>query len=128
MNFVFVFQGGPKEGAELLHHPEVAKWFMTGDVKTANRILFDMTESPFKDREPGTVSFEEMEAKLILKKPFTIELGNCSPFIIAPGEWTDRELYRHARVRIILLSDSNATLMCRKCVYMHEMCYVHEMC
>lgn len=95
--FLAFTSGGPKEGAELLHHPEVAKWFMTGDVKTANRILFDMTESPFKDREPGTVSFEEMEAKLILKKPFTIELGNCSPFIIAPGEWTDRELYRHAR-------------------------------
>lgn len=97
---MLVLQGGAEEGSKLLKHSAIKKWFMTGDVRTANRILFGSPESPFKDREPGTVTFEEMDEKMVLKKPFTIELGSCSPYIIAPGEWTDRELYRHARVRL----------------------------
>lgn len=73
---------------------------MTGDIRTANCILYGTPESPFKDQQPENVNFEDVSNTLKLKKPFTVELGNCSPYIVAPGKWSERELYRHARVSL----------------------------
>lgn len=79
----FVF-GDAAEGNALLNHPEVEKWYMTGAAATAYRIIWGSPTPPSPPAVP------------LIDKPMTVELGNCTPWIICPGKWTQRQLRWHA--------------------------------
>lgn len=76
--------GGADEGKALLNHPEVEKWYMTGSAATASRIIWGTPTPPHPPATP------------IFNKPMTVELGNCTPWIICPGNWSQRQLRWHA--------------------------------
>nr|PUA89993.1 aldehyde dehydrogenase [Toxoplasma gondii TgCATBr9] len=87
-NFLLFVEGDVKQGEALLHHECVTKWYMTGSIHTANRILWG-TPTPPEKTEPVP--------KPLLNKPFTAELGSCTPWIVCPGNWSTRALQWHAR-------------------------------
>ncbi|HUL04518.1 MAG TPA: aldehyde dehydrogenase family protein [Gemmatimonadales bacterium] len=71
--FLAILYGGGEEGAYLVEHPLVSEVHITGSDATYNRIRPRLT------------------------KPITAELGNVSPVIVVPGEYSDRELTHQAR-------------------------------
>nr|CEL66597.1 TPA: aldehyde dehydrogenase [Neospora caninum Liverpool] len=79
-HFLLFVEGDVKQGEALLHHECVTKWYMTGSIATANRILWGKPTPP-----PQT----EPAPKPLLDKPFTAELGSCTP--------STRALQWHAR-------------------------------
>ncbi|CBZ52618.1 hypothetical protein NCLIV_024060 [Neospora caninum Liverpool] len=76
-HFLLFVEGDVKQGEALLHHECVTKWYMTGSIATANRILWGKPTPP-----PQT----EPAPKPLLDKPFTAELGSCTPSL----EWPQR--------------------------------------
>lgn len=83
-NYLNIFFGDAKEGQEMLNHPLVDKWYMTGAAATAYKIIWGAPTPPSSPKEP------------ILNKPFVAELGNCTPWIVCPGQWSHRQLRWHA--------------------------------
>ncbi|XP_026192240.1 uncharacterized protein LOC34618895 [Cyclospora cayetanensis] len=88
--------GGPDEGKALLNHPEVDKWYMTGSAATAYTILWGSPTPPSSPAEP------------LLNKDMTVELGNCTPWIICPGKWSQRQLKWHASAIAAAMSFNGA--------------------
>ncbi|KAL8437708.1 hypothetical protein ACSSS7_000733 [Eimeria intestinalis] len=74
-DYAAILIGDVAEAQILLHHPEVEKWYMTGSAATAYRIIWGEPTPP------------QPPAKPLLDKPMTVELGNCTPWIVCPGKW-----------------------------------------
>jgi len=72
------------KAAALLKTPEICAMVMTGGCKTYDNIVWGA-----EGKKTGKKAFD---------KPVGAELGACSPWIIAPGPWTDKELEHHAGV------------------------------
>ncbi len=86
--FVRFAYGGPDVGDHLVHHPLVDEVHITGSEQTHDAIVFGSGEEGRSRRgrnEP------------VLKKRITSELGNVSPVIVVPGEWSPRALAFQAR-------------------------------
>lgn len=81
--YVYILEGGPSVSSLLLNHPNVDKWIMTGAERTAKQLIFG-TPTPTDTDEPK------------LTKPCLLELGNCSPYIVVPGLWSNSEIDLHA--------------------------------
>lgn len=79
--FVQLVEGGAQEGAYLCHHPAIADIHITGSDKTHDVIVFGKNAAEKKAaRDPA------------LTKPITSELGNVSPVLVLPGEWSSSDL------------------------------------
>ncbi|KAL8450073.1 hypothetical protein Emed_002655 [Eimeria media] len=76
-DYAAILIGDVAEARILLNHPEVEKWYMTGSAATAYRIIWG---EPTPPKPP---------AKPLLDKPMTVELGNCTPWIVCPGKWEE---------------------------------------
>ncbi|KAL8445266.1 hypothetical protein Emag_005155 [Eimeria magna] len=74
-DYAAILIGDVAEARVLLNHPEVEKWYMTGSAATAYRIIWGEPTPP------------QPPAKPLLDKPMTVELGNCTPWIVCPGKW-----------------------------------------
>jgi hypothetical protein len=77
-----IVYGGPEVGKQLCNHPTVADIHITGSGRTYDAIKWQgqpkVGEPPFK-------------------KHVGAELGNKTPYIICPGEWTGEDIDRVAR-------------------------------
>lgn len=78
----FVY-GGADVGKYCNHHPLVDSVHLTGSEATYNNIMFGTPTV-----QPG--------AQPVLTKPVTAELGNVTPYIIVPGQWSERDIEFHA--------------------------------
>lgn len=100
--FVAVCCGGAQLGAELCAHPLVDEIHVTGSERTHDAILFgtgaDAAERKAQDRP-------------VLDKPVTSELGNVSPTIVVPGDWSHQDLLFQA-VQIATQKAHNAGFNC----------------
>jgi acyl-CoA reductase-like NAD-dependent aldehyde dehydrogenase len=76
-------RGGAEEGAYLTRHPAVTDVHITGSDATHDLIVW----GPSADRPLRKLSNDP-----VLGKPITSELGNVSPVMIVPGEYTQTEL------------------------------------
>ena len=80
-----IVYGGPEVGKQLCDHPTVADVHITGSGRTYDAIKWQgqpkVGESPFK-------------------KHVGAELGNKTPYIICPGEWTGGDIDRVARALV----------------------------
>eukprot|EP00923_Selenidium_pygospionis_P005946 GHVN01010221.1.p1 GENE.GHVN01010221.1~~GHVN01010221.1.p1 ORF type:complete len:549 (+),score=64.51 GHVN01010221.1:151-1797(+) len=94
-------------GQYIVQHPLVDTWYMTGAEKTANTVLWGSPCVP----APFPQSNEEIKRKILVDKPFRAELGNCSPIIVAPGNWRTVSLNAHAR-HIVCSMVLNAGHLC----------------
>lgn len=80
-----IVYGDAVEGSYLCRHKSVDEIHITGSDKTHDMIVF------------GPDSALQKQTKTpILNKPITSELGNVSPVIVVPGQWSEDELNYHA--------------------------------
>jgi len=87
--FLALAYGGPEVGAYLTSHADVDAIHVTGSVETHDRIVWG---------EPGPERAARKEAGTpLIHKPVTSELGNVSPVLVVPGDYSDRELDAAAR-------------------------------
>lgn len=82
--FLAVLYGGAEEGTYLIEHAAVDEIHITGSDRTFDRIVWG---PPGAERD-----LRRVEARPLLRKPITAELGNVSPIIIVPGPYTDAQL------------------------------------
>jgi len=85
--FARLTAGGPEVGAYLTFHDGIDTFHVTGSTDTHDRIVFGAGEEGERRRRAGDP---------ILRKPITSELGNVSPVIVLPGEWSTAELQYQA--------------------------------
>jgi acyl-CoA reductase-like NAD-dependent aldehyde dehydrogenase len=81
--FMRVVYGGAQEGAYLCNHPLIDDLHMTGSHHTFEAIVFGTG----KDGEQ-----RKLHKQPILDKHFSAELGNITPLIIVPGDWSESDL------------------------------------
>lgn len=100
--FMRLVYGDVQEGAYLCHHPLVDEIHMTGSHRTYEAIVFgpgEQGQQRKRDRRP------------LLKKKFSAELGNITPVIVVPGDWSQAELRQQA-VKIASWLIFNASYAC----------------
>lgn len=81
--FLRLTRGGAETGAFLTAHPAVDSVHITGSAETHDRIVWGDGEEAARRRAEGRPR---------LAVPITSELGNVSPVIVVPGEWSRAEL------------------------------------
>ena len=96
--FMQVVYGGVEQGRYLCKHEAVETIHITGSHETHNKIVFD-DANPTASSEP------------VNKKTITSELGNVSPVIIVPGNWTDKDISFHAK-NVASMLTNNAGFNC----------------
>jgi aldehyde dehydrogenase (NAD(P)+) len=102
-HFLRVVYGGGDVGAYLCEHPGIHDIHITGSDKTHDRIVWG-PPGPEQDRR-------RRENDPILKKSITSELGNVSPVVIVPGNYTDQELDFQAR-NVVTMVANNGSFNC----------------
>jgi acyl-CoA reductase-like NAD-dependent aldehyde dehydrogenase len=85
--YLRVLYGGAEQGAYLSSHPSVDELHMTGSHHTYEAIVFG----------PGEEGKQRKAANNpVMTKRFTSELGNITPVIVVPGNWSDSEVHAQA--------------------------------
>ena len=88
-------------GALLTAHALVEHVHITGGLATAEKIVWGATPEERRRRKA--------EGAPALQKSITMELGNVSPFIVAPGgEWMDEDLRFQAAHLAAVFSGNNS--------------------
>ncbi len=110
--FLRVAYGGAEEGAYLCNHNGVDEIHITGSDKTFDAIVFGT------GAEGAT---RKAENRPLLTKRITGELGNVSPVIVVPGEWSAGDLAYQAE-HIVSMLTNNAGFNCNatRVVIMHK--------
>ena len=85
--FLALAYGGGEVGSYLCHHEGVDDVHITGSSRTHDLIVFGGGAAGARRKR---------ENRPLLDKPITSELGNVSPIILVPGEWSDADLDFHA--------------------------------
>ena len=86
--YLRIVSGGAQVGAYLTHHPLVTDIHVTGSDKTHDAIVFGT--GPDGERRKAA-------NEPLITKPVSCELGNVSPVVIVPGEWTPKEIAFQAK-------------------------------
>jgi aldehyde dehydrogenase (NAD(P)+) len=81
--FMRIVTGGVDVGAYLVEHPGIDEIHMTGSARTYDAIVFGPGEEGARRKAEG---------KRRLDKRITAELGNVSPTIVLPGDWSEADL------------------------------------
>lgn len=101
--FLAFVYGGAEEGAYLAHHPGVDEVHLTGSKKTYDALVWG---PPGYERE-----LRKARRQPALDKPVTAELGNVSPVIVVPGQYSDAEL-RYQAQEVAAALAMNASYTC----------------
>lgn len=81
--FLRIISGGIEEGSYMCHHAAVEEIHMTGSDKTYEDIVFG----------PGIEGQKrKAERRPLVQKRFTGELGNVTPVIIVPEDWSQTDI------------------------------------
>ncbi len=100
--FLRVVYGGASEGAYLCSHALVDTIHITGSDKTFDAIVFG---------RGAEGAARKASHEPLLSKPITGELGNVSPVIVVPGQWSESDLAYHAE-HIVTMLTNNAGFNC----------------
>jgi acyl-CoA reductase-like NAD-dependent aldehyde dehydrogenase len=97
-----IVKGGAQVGSYLTHHQGIDDIHVTGSDKTHDAIVFGVGEEG-----------ERRKAKNepLVTKPVSCELGNVSPVVIVPGEWTRKEIIFQAK-HVATMVANNAGFNC----------------
>ena len=87
--FMIVTKGNIDISQYMTNHAGVTNMHLTGSDKTYENIVYGRLLS---ENEKGKKTLQKLN-----KKPFTTELGNVTPFIIHPGNWSKSEIRYQAR-------------------------------
>ncbi len=100
--FLRIVRGGAQAGAYLVQHELVTDVHVTGSDKTHDAIVFGVGADGAR---------RKAENDPLVTKPVTGELGNVSPVVIVPGEWTTSEIEYQAR-HVATMFTNNAGFNC----------------
>ena len=100
--FLRIVSGGAAVGAHLSGHDLVDDIHVTGSDKTHDAIVFGT--GPEGERR-------KVENQPLVTKPVSCELGNVSPVVIVPGQWTTSEIGFQAR-HVATMITNNAGFNC----------------
>jgi hypothetical protein len=93
-----IVKGGASAGAHLVGHSLIDEVHVTGSDKTYDAIVFGPGEEGRRRKEAGV---------RLVSKPVTAELGNVSPVIVVPGEWSRRDVsYQALHVASMLVNNA----------------------
>ena len=107
-----IVAGGAAAGAYLTRHPQVDEIHITGSDKTYNAIVFGTGDEGERRRAAG---------QRLLDKPVTAELGNVSPVIVVPGEWSRADLlYQAENVATMLANNAGFNCLSIRVLVTHE--------
>jgi hypothetical protein len=104
--------GGADEGAYLTGHPQTGEVHITGSDKTHDAIVFGTGTDGARRKSKG---------EPILDKAITSELGNVSPVIVVPGEWSTAELlYQAEHVATMLVNNAGFNCLTARVIVTHS--------
>jgi acyl-CoA reductase-like NAD-dependent aldehyde dehydrogenase len=100
--YLRIVSGGAQVGSYLVGHELIGEIHVTGSDKTHDAIVFGV----------GTDGARRKAAnEPLVTKPMTCELGNVSPVVIVPGDWTAAEIDYQAR-HVATMIANNAGFNC----------------
>ena len=102
-NLLRIVYGGADVGAELISDSDIDRVHITGSDRTHDAIVWGSTPQEQADRKAANTP--------LLEKPITSELGNVSPWIIVPGQYSKRQL-RFQAENIVSSVTNNASFVC----------------
>jgi len=97
-----IVEGGAEAGKHLCNHALVDEIHVTGSDKTHDAIVFGVGEDGAR---------RKAENDPLITKPVTCELGNVSPVIIVPGDWSAKDIAFQAESVATMLTN-NAGFNC----------------
>jgi acyl-CoA reductase-like NAD-dependent aldehyde dehydrogenase len=97
-----IVKGGAAAGAHLCASPLVDEIHVTGSDKTHDAIVYGVGEEGARRKAAD---------EPILDKPVTCELGNVSPVIVVPGNWSPSDLEYQA-IHVATMLANNAGFNC----------------
>jgi len=100
--FLRIVSGGARVGSFLTGHDLVQDIHVTGSDKTHDAIVFGVGEEGAR---------RKAENRPQVTKPVSCELGNVSPVVIVPGQWSAKELDYQAR-HVASMVANNAGFNC----------------
>jgi acyl-CoA reductase-like NAD-dependent aldehyde dehydrogenase len=101
--YLRIIYGGADVGAAAVEHPQVDEVHITGSIHSHDAIVWG---PPGEKRER-----RKRENDPVLKKPITSELGNVSPWIIVPGNYSESQL-RFQAENVAASITNNASFNC----------------
>ena len=101
--YLRIIYGGPDVGATAINHGLVDSIHITGSLNAHERIVWG---------PPGREADQRRKTNTpLLQKPITSELGNVSPWIVVPGDYSNRQLAFQAE-NIVASVTNNASFNC----------------
>lgn len=100
--YLRIVQGGAQVGVYLTRHELITHIHVTGSDKTHDAIVFGVG--------PDGAARKAANDPLVTK-PVSCELGNVSPVVIVPGEWTRKEIEYQAK-HVATMFTNNAGFNC----------------
>ncbi|HEX7450458.1 MAG TPA: hypothetical protein VF306_23055 [Pirellulales bacterium] len=101
--FLRLVQGGAEAGACAVQHRWVDEVHITGSLAAHQAIVWGPPGEERQDRQ--------RRGEPLLDKPITSELGNVTPWIVAPGDYTERQLDFQAE-NVAAMIVNNASFNC----------------
>ncbi|HIE97192.1 MAG TPA: aldehyde dehydrogenase family protein [Fuerstia sp.] len=98
-----ILTGGPDVGGAIVHHDSVDEVHITGSAATHDAIVWGS--------DPAERSRRRQNDDPLLQKTVTSELGNVTPWIIVPGEYSTRQLQSQAQ-HVAASITNNASFNC----------------
>jgi acyl-CoA reductase-like NAD-dependent aldehyde dehydrogenase len=110
--FLRIVSGGAQVGAYLTAHADVIDIHVTGSDKTHDAIVFGAGEEGQRRKAANDP---------LITKPVSCELGNVSPVVIVPGEWTKKEIDFQARhVATMIANNAGFNCLTPRIIITHE--------
>jgi len=100
--YLRIVSGGAQVGSYLVGHDLITDIHVTGSDKTHDAIVFGVGAEGARRKAASDP---------VVTKPLTSELGNVSPVVIVPGEWTRGEIDYQAR-HVATMIANNAGFNC----------------
>jgi acyl-CoA reductase-like NAD-dependent aldehyde dehydrogenase len=109
--YLEIVTGGAQVGSYLTAHALVEEIHVTGSDKTHDAIVFGVGDEGARrkaQRDP------------LITKPVSCELGNVSPVVIVPGNWSDAEIaYQAAHVATMLVNNAGFNCLSPRVLITH---------
>ncbi|HET9089156.1 MAG TPA: aldehyde dehydrogenase family protein [Acidimicrobiales bacterium] len=110
--YLAIVSGGAEIGAYLTGHDLVDEIHVTGSDKTHDAIVFGVGEEGER---------RKLARDPLITKPVTCELGNVSPVVIVPGEWSEAEIaYQAAHVATMLVNNAGFNCLSPRVLITHD--------
>ena len=98
-----IIYGGSDVGSYAVHHPQIDRVHLTGSIETHDAIVFGA--------DPHERHLRKANGSPVVMKPVTSELGNVTPWVILPGDYSDVQLRSQAE-NIVASITNNASFNC----------------